>query len=152
MNTSGHMPPGSHDIIDLEGNEDYTEFMESIAREIVQRQLTVPAIIFLETIKPLTFLGNQLLIFANPVVSLVVSTGNYYKFVRMIEDRENVEKLTVAIEEENAREIQRKKEMKEARRRKGGKSFLRWFRRGSDNQNKEVEGGGQQRDHQNNGD
>ncbi|MFO8182649.1 MAG: hypothetical protein R6U39_00610 [Candidatus Aegiribacteria sp.] len=146
------MPPGSHDIIDLDGDEDYTEFMESIAREIVQRQLTVPAIIFLETIKPLSFLGNQLLIFANPVVSLVVSTGNYYKFVRMIEDRENVEKLTVAIEEENAREVQRKKEMKEARRAKGGKSFLRWFRRGGDNQNKEVEGGGQQRDHQNNGD
>lgn len=146
------MPPGIDDIIDLEGDEDYTGFMQSIAREIVQRQLTVPAIIFLESIKPLSFLGNQLLIFANPVVSLVVRTGNYYKFVRMIEDRENLEKLTVAIEEENAREVQRRTELKEARRREGRRSFLSWFRRRSDNRNKEVDGGGQQRDHQNNGD
>jgi len=152
LNTSGHTPPGIEDIIDLEGDEDYNGFMQSIAREIVQRQLTVPAIIFLESIKPLSFLGNQLLIFANPVVSLVVRTGNYYKFVRMIEDRENLEKLTVAIEEENAREVQRRKELKETRRREGGRSFLSWFRRRSDNRNKEVDGGGQQRDHQNNGD
>ena len=152
MNTSGHMPPGSNEIMDWEGDEDYTDFMNGIAREIVQRQLTVPAIIFLETIKPLSFLGNQLLIFANPVVSLVVRTGNYYKFVRMIENRENIEKLTVAIEEENAREVQRRIEAKEARRKTGGRNFWGWLRRRSDNRNKEVDGGGQQRDHQNNGD
>ncbi len=152
MNTSGHMPPGSHDIVDWDGDEDFTEFMNSIAREIVQRQLTVPAVIFLETIKPLSFLGNQLLIFANPVVSLVVRTGNYYKFVRMIEDRDNVEKLTVAIEEENAREIQRRQERKEARRKNGRRTFWNRLLRRSDNHDKEVDGGGQQRDHQNNGD
>lgn len=108
--------------------------MSKIAKEIVQRQLTVPAIIFLETIKPLSFLGNQLLIFANPVISLVVQTGNYYKFVRMIEDRENIEKLTVVIEEENALEVQRRSEMKEARRKEkqDRKSFWSRFRRKSD--------------------
>ncbi len=108
--------------------------MEKIAKEIVQRQLTVPAIIFLETIKPLSFLGNQLLIFANPIVSLVVRTGNYYKFVRMIEDRENVEKLTVAIEEESALEVQRQRELKETRRKEkqNRKPFWSRFRRKSD--------------------
>ncbi|MCD4777234.1 MAG: hypothetical protein K8S15_14445 [Candidatus Aegiribacteria sp.] len=108
--------------------------MEKIAKEIVQRQLTVPAIIFLESVKPLSFLGNQLLIFANPVVSLVVRTGNYYKFVRMIEDRENVEKLTIAIEEENALEVRRRRELKETRQeeKKNKKSFWSRFRRKSD--------------------
>ena len=108
--------------------------MNSIAKQIVQRQLTVPSIIFLETIKPLSFLGNQLLIFANPVVSLVVQSGNYYKFVRMIEDRENVEKLSLAIEEENALEVQRKKELKETHRKEkqNRKSFWSRFRRKSD--------------------
>ena len=108
--------------------------MGMIAKEIVQRQLTVPAIIFLETIKPLSFLGNQVLIFANPIVSLVVRSGNYYKFVRMLEDRENVEKLTIAIEEENALEIQRKSELKEAHRKEkqDRKSFWSRFRRKSD--------------------
>ena len=108
--------------------------MGKIAKEIVQRQLTVPAIIFLETIKPLSFLGNQVLICANPIVSLVVQSGNYYKFVRMLEDRENVEKLTIAIEEENALEVQRRSELKLAHRKekKDRKSFWSRFRRKSD--------------------
>jgi hypothetical protein len=134
LNTSEHIPQGSQDIIYNDGEEDFSEFMKKIAKEIVQRQLTVPAIIFLETVKPLSFLGNQLLIFANPIVSLVVRTGNYYKFVRMIEDRENVEKLTVVIEEENALEVQRQQELKEIRRKEkqNRKSFWSRFRRKSD--------------------
>ena len=108
--------------------------MGKIAKEIVQRQLTVPAIIFLETIKPLSFLGNQALIFANPIVSLVVHSGNYYKFVRMLEDRENIEKLTVAIEDENALEVQRRSELAEAHRKEkqDRRSFWSRFRRKSD--------------------
>ena len=134
MSLSGHTQPGSQDLIDIDGSEDYSEFMGMIAKEIVQRQLTVPAIIFLETIKPLSFLGNQVLIFANPIVSLVVQSGNYYKFVRMLEDRENIEKLTIAIEEENALEVQRRSEQKAAHRKekKDKKSFWSRFRRKSD--------------------
>ena len=88
------------------GEEDFTDLIEKIARAVVQRQLAVPAIILLESIKPLSFLGNQILIFANPVVSLIVQSKDYYRFVRMIEDRENIEKLTVAIENENARDAE----------------------------------------------
>jgi len=134
LNLSGHTPPGSQDLVDIDGEEDFSEFMSKIAKEIVQRQLTVPAIIFLETIKPLSFLGNQALIFANPVVSLVVQSGNYYKFVRMLEDRDNIEKLTVVIEEENALEAQHRSELKEAHRmeKKDRKSFWSRFRRKSD--------------------
>lgn len=126
MNTSGHIPPDSHDLIDLEGTEDYSDLMKKIAKGIVQRQLTVPAIIFLESIKPLSFLGNQMLIFANPVVSLVVQSGDYYKFIRMIENRENIEKLTIMIEEENARDVQSRRELKETRRKekRTRKTFL----------------------------
>ncbi len=128
MNTSGHIPPGSHDLIDLEGTEDYSELMENIAKGIVQRQLTVPAIIFLESIKPLSFLGNQMLIFANPVISLVVQSGNYYKFIRMIENRENIEKLTIMIEEENARDIQSRRDLKETRRKEKRRRKTFWSR------------------------
>lgn len=79
------------------------ELMARIARAVVERQMTVPAIMLLESVKPLSFLGNQLLIFLDPIVSLVVTSRDYYAFVRMLDDRENLEKLLVAIEEENAR-------------------------------------------------
>lgn len=155
MDTSGHMPPGAHSLLDVDGTEDYSELMSKLAKGIVQRQLTVPAIIFLESIKPLSFLGNQLLIFANPVLSLVVSSGDYYKFVRMIENRENIEKLTLAIEEENALDSTRKGEQKAIRkalRKKRGSIWSRLFRGRRSDGKKEVDGVGQQRDHQNTGD
>lgn len=79
------------------------ELMARIARAVVEREMTVPAIMLLESVKPLSFLGNQLLIFLDPIVSLVVTSRDYYAFVRMLDDRENLEKLLVAIEEENAR-------------------------------------------------
>lgn len=142
MNTSGHIPPGSHDIIDLEGTEDYSDLMEKIAKAIVQRQLTVPAIIFLESIKPLSFLGNQMLIFANPVVSLVVQSGNYYKFIRMIENRENIEKLTIIIEEENARDVQSRRELKETRRKEKSSRKTFWSRLKHKSEDSNTEEGG----------
>lgn len=109
--------------------EDYEKLCRKIARKVVERDLTVPAIMFLETIKPVSFLGSQMLVFANPVISLIVQTGEYYRFVRMIEDRENIEKLTVAIEEENAEASKIRRKMKEERRRKRRSFFRRLFGR-----------------------
>ncbi|MBN1434028.1 hypothetical protein JW921_04660 [Candidatus Fermentibacterales bacterium] len=108
-----------------EGPEDFGPLIGKIAAKIVERQLTVPALIFLESMKPLSFLGNQLLIFMNPLVSLVVSSRDYYAFVRMIEDRENVERLLVAIEEESSRDGTRRAESREIRRSARGRRARR---------------------------
>ncbi len=94
------------------------ELFGKIARKIVERDMTVPAIMFLEMAKPLSFIGSQALVFLNPVVSLVVSSQEYYRFVRLMDERENVEKLAVAIEEENARAAARRKEARPERRRR----------------------------------
>jgi hypothetical protein len=95
--------------------ESYDALVAKIAKAIVEREMTVPAIMLIESVKPLSFLGNQLLIFLNPIVSLVISSKDYYTFVRMIEDRDNLEKLLVAIEEENARVDAARKAEKAAR-------------------------------------
>ncbi len=112
--------------------EEIDDLVKRIAGKIVERELTVPAIIFLESIKPVSFLGSQMLVFANPVVSLLVQSGDYYRFVRMIEDRENVEKLTVAIEEENASvsALRRKEKLDRRKKRKG--FFKKLFRKSND--------------------
>ena len=112
--------------------EEIEDLARRIARKIVERDLTVPAIMFLESIKPVSFLGSQMLVFANPVVSLLVQSGDYYRFVRMIEDRENVEKLTVAIEEENALVSERRRKEKQERRKNSKGFFKKLFRRSKD--------------------
>ncbi len=105
-------------------DENCDDLAKRIAHKIVERDLTVPAIIFLESIKPVSFLGSQMLVFANPIISLLVQSGDYYRFVRMIEDRENVEKLTVAIEEENALVSEQRRKEKQNKR-KNRKSFFK---------------------------
>lgn len=122
--------------------EDYDRLCSKIAAKIVERDLTVPAIMFLESIKPVSFLGSQMLVFANPVVSLIVQTGDYYRFVRMIEDRDNIERLTVAIEENNAEASRLRQEAKKARRTKRKSFFRKLFRLGGDDGMHESEGRG----------
>lgn len=112
------------------------ELFEKIARKIVEREMTVPAIMLLEMVKPLSFLGSQALVFLNPIVSLVVSSGDYYRFVRLMEERENIEKLAVAIEEENARDAARREAARPARR-KRRRLFSGSDRAGRDNELKE---------------
>jgi hypothetical protein len=112
--------------------EEYDELAKKIAKKIVERDLAVPAIIFLESIKPVSFLGSQMLVFANPVISLIVQSGDYYRFIRMVEDRENIEKITVAIEEENALVSDLRRKEKRERREKRRGFFRKLFRTSKD--------------------
>jgi hypothetical protein len=133
-----------------EGGGEYGDLILKIARAVVERELTVPAIMMLESVKPLSFLGNQMLVFFNPIVTLVISSTEYQRFVRMTEDRENIEKLIVAIEDENALRDSRRRE--ERSRRPGGRGF-RLFRRSREpGAEAKGEGIGRQGDYQDPGD
>lgn len=112
------------------------ELFGKIAKKVVEREMTVPAIMLLEMAKPLSFLGSQALVFLNPIISLVVSSGDYYRFVRLMEERDNIEKLAVAIEEENARDAARREAARPVRR-KRRRLFLGKGRAGRDNELKE---------------
>ena len=72
--------------------------LTKVATEIVRRRLTVPAILFLETYKPLNFIGSQMLIMLNPFVTSIFNTAEYQKFALIIEKDANVELLTQLIE------------------------------------------------------
>ncbi len=114
-------------LLDEDPAGGYDELLRKVAVAVVEREMTVPAIVLLESVKPLSFLGNQMLVFLNPVVSLVVTSKDYYRFVKMIEERENIEKLILAIEEENARRSAARKAERQLRPR--GRRFLGLFGR-----------------------
>ncbi len=134
---------------DAAESDSYDDLIARIAREIVVRELTVPAIMFLESVKPLSFLGNQLLVFLDPVVSLVVTSGEYQRFVRMLEDRGNLEKLITMIEEENALEEARRRDERNRRPRRGLRALLGRLRGSAGDQ--KGDGIGRQGDHQDTG-
>ncbi|MDP6125890.1 MAG: hypothetical protein QGH20_09075, partial [Candidatus Latescibacteria bacterium] len=47
--------------------------LDRVAAMIVKRGLISPAVMFLETAKPLNFIGSQVLVFLNPIVTIVFS-------------------------------------------------------------------------------
>ncbi len=72
--------------------------LTQVAEEIVKRELTAPAILFLDSMKPLSFLGGQLMVFFSPFVHMVLDSRSYDLFAETIENRENVEFLINRIE------------------------------------------------------
>jgi len=75
-----------------------TFLINKIAQKIVDYRLAPVAIVFLESSKPLTFLGNQLMIFMQPFYRALFSYREYEEITAMLENRENIEALICEIE------------------------------------------------------
>lgn len=109
------------------------EIMTKLATKVVQWKMTVPAILFLESVKPLNFIGAQMMIFFEPFVQTLFNLRDYDTFREMMERRENVERLLLKIEELDAVALQKEKEARAARRVGGRGGFWSRFRRKSPN-------------------
>ncbi len=92
--------------------DDYSDLIEKIAKKVVDWRLTAPAIVILESSKPISFVASQVLVFFDPIVKSFFNIRDYERFYTMIEDRENLERLIVAIEkeEENRRKAKTQKQ------------------------------------------
>lgn len=93
------------------------ELLARIANQVVKRKLSVPAIMFIESVKPLSFVGSQALIFMQPIVQAFLNRKEYDEFAVLMEDRENVELLLQEIERQEAQwQAREKAERAEAKR------------------------------------
>ncbi|MCK4232591.1 hypothetical protein KAX21_06550, partial [candidate division WOR-3 bacterium] len=87
----------------------------SIAEKVVQFRLSPLAILMIETVKPLSFLGNQLMVFFAPMVGAFTASPVYEEMTAFFEERSNLEMLIQKIEEVEGEWIKKEKETKEAR-------------------------------------
>ncbi|MBI5359083.1 MAG: hypothetical protein HZA48_00705 [Planctomycetes bacterium] len=94
--------------------EKQDEVLAKLAKAIVERGLTTPAILALESHKPLSFFGSTFMHMTHPFVNALFSAQipllslppfvkftaeDYRIFAFMLEKRENVEKLLCKIEQ-----------------------------------------------------
>ncbi len=86
-------------VLDDIPEDEQHALLEKLAQWIVRRNLTTPAILFLETGKPLNFLGSQLLIAFSPFVQAFFKGEQYHKLALILEKDENVELLLQLIEQ-----------------------------------------------------
>ncbi|MDD3804248.1 MAG: hypothetical protein PHW02_07705 [bacterium] len=106
---SDNFIPVSHTEIPQERKK---EIISKLAKSIVERGLTAPAIMFLESIKPMNFLGAQVMIFFEPIILTFFNIKEYREASLMFEERETVENLIHEIESEENR-IKEDKKIKE---------------------------------------
>ena len=74
------------------------EAVERVCAEIRRRHLTAPAVLFLETFRPLSYVGSQVLHFFRPIVSAVLDGESIRHFAEFLERRGSVDHLVERIE------------------------------------------------------
>ena len=118
---------GTQDLSNAEKiPEDEDRILNRVAERVVRWKMAVPAIMFLETVKPLNYIGAQTMVFFEPIVQTIFNFKDYDTFRRAMERRENVERLLQKIEaadaEESKHEREYRRRLKKAR--KESKSWL----------------------------
>ena len=74
------------------------QLIETMTRRVVEHGLIAPAIIFLESVKPLAKVGSYtLILFSAPILGLFGING--YELVGFFSDRQNLEQLMKRLEE-----------------------------------------------------
>lgn len=74
------------------------ELLGKMAKRIVDLRLTPVAIVMLESSKPLSFIGSQLMVFLQPIFTAVFPFRQYDEIAALLEDRKNVELFIQTIE------------------------------------------------------
>jgi hypothetical protein len=121
---------GSTELPDPEKNALPVEeeaVLDKVARKVVDRRMAVPAIVFLESVKPLNFIGSQAMVFFEPIVQSLFNFKDYDTFRSALEKRESIEILLLKIEALDAVVSQREKRIKKFM--KAEKKRWKWYQR-----------------------
>jgi hypothetical protein len=73
--------------------------LDELADAIVRRHLATPALFFLESMRPLSFVGSQMMLFLRPIISVIwTDPKRWDQLQRVLEQRGSVEALARRLE------------------------------------------------------
>ena len=101
--------------------------IDKVARKVVDKRMAVPAIVFLESVKPLNFIGSQVMVFFEPIVQALFNFKDYDTFRQALEKRQTIEILLQKIEKYDATAHDREKRIR--RFLKTEKKKWKWYQR-----------------------
>ena len=78
--------------------DDDTVLIRKLADFVIRRNMSVPAVMFLESVRPLNFVGSQAMVFFKPILSRFFSRVEYDRIAIILEKREVVDLLINEIE------------------------------------------------------
>ncbi len=80
------------------GSETNRELIEQVARQLSRWRLTLPAILFLEVTRPLSFLASQGLLLCQPLLGFFYDEPRIAGYAELLSDRENIDRLVARLE------------------------------------------------------
>jgi hypothetical protein len=76
--------------------------LEKIARLLVQRRMDVPALMFMESVGPLNFLGSQVMHGLRPFLELVCDASELERLAILLERCDSAEHLVTLLQQQAA--------------------------------------------------
>ena len=78
---------------------DEIALLEKIAHHIVSREMAAPALLFLESLGPLSFLGSQVVHGLKPFMDVVIDPADAERLATLLERRDGIDQLILCIQQ-----------------------------------------------------
>ncbi|MHC4138295.1 MAG: hypothetical protein ACYSR1_00295 [Planctomycetota bacterium] len=82
-------------------DSDTKALISKLADFVVRRNMSVPTVMFLESVRPLNFVGSQAMVFFKPILSRFFTIDEYDKLATILENREAIDLLIKEIEQKS---------------------------------------------------
>jgi hypothetical protein len=83
------------------GPEQSEQLLEHLSQQIGRWRLTLPAIVFLQVTRPLSFVASQALLLCQPLISAFYDAPQIAGYADLLADRANVDRLVARLEEDS---------------------------------------------------
>ena len=83
--------------------EEDLALLDRLAEKVVARRMAMPAILFLQSMRPLSGIGSQAMVFLAPFLTPLLNTETYNRIAEIMDRREGIMAMVGAIEAAEAR-------------------------------------------------
>ncbi len=104
------------------------ELIEKLSKFIAEKRMAAPAIMTIESLRPLARIGSQLMHFLAPFAEIIFNAKEYQEFAVLLENEEYVRLLIKRIDEMDVdmyRDERKEKKLKRKRRNNKIKQFFK---------------------------
>lgn len=74
------------------------DVLEKTTCFLIEKGLSAPCIIILDTIKPFSRIFSSMLIFTEPFMGVFIDSGKYEEMIKFLEDPQNIENIIKNLE------------------------------------------------------
>ena len=113
------------------------ELIEKLSNFIAKKRMAAPAIMTIESLRPLARIGSQLMHFLAPFAEIIFNAKEYQEFAVLLENEEYVRLLIKRIDEIDVDMFREERKSRRLRRKRRRNKILQFFKiKKKDNKNK----------------